>query len=82
MEHVNKQVHLHNPTLVDVSNGIGTIGSIGTINEIVAGTKSNHKLGNFRIVGLADVPAGNQLVVQCDLNLDPVALAEMKHSAA
>jgi molecular chaperone DnaK len=30
----------------------------------------NHKLGNFRIVGLADMPAGNQIVVQCDLNLD------------
>src|SRR5262249_11765423 len=32
----------------------------------------NHRIGNFRITGLADVPAGNQLVVQCDLNLDGI----------
>jgi molecular chaperone DnaK len=32
--------------------------------------RHNHRIGNFRIVGLADVPAGNQLVVQLDLNLD------------
>ena len=30
----------------------------------------NHCIGNFHITGLADVPAGNQIVVQCDLNLD------------
>jgi molecular chaperone DnaK len=41
----------------------------------------NHKLGNFRIVGLADVPAGNQLVVQCDLNLDGMLKVSAKEKA-
>ena len=31
---------------------------------------TTHRIGNFRIEGLAKVPAGNQLVVQLDLNLD------------
>jgi molecular chaperone DnaK len=30
----------------------------------------NHRVGTFHIEGLAKVPAGNQLVVQLDLNLD------------
>jgi molecular chaperone DnaK len=30
----------------------------------------NHRIGRFLIQGLAPVPAGNQLVVQLDLNLD------------
>ncbi|CAB5373632.1 unnamed protein product [Rhizophagus irregularis] len=38
-EHVNKQIHLHNPTLVKVNNGIGTIGNIETVNELSAGSK-------------------------------------------
>lgn len=41
----------------------------------------NHKLGNFRIVGLADVPAGNQLIVQCDLNLDGMLKVSAKEKA-
>ena len=41
----------------------------------------NHKLGNFRIVGLADVPAGNQLVVQADLNLDGMLKVSAKEKA-
>lgn len=32
--------------------------------------RHNHRIGNFRIQGLAPVPAGNQIVVQLDLNLD------------
>jgi molecular chaperone DnaK len=32
--------------------------------------RNNHPVGKFRIQGLAPVPAGNQLVVQLDLNLD------------
>jgi molecular chaperone DnaK len=32
--------------------------------------RHNHGIGKFRIQGLAPVPAGNQLVVQLDLNLD------------
>jgi molecular chaperone DnaK len=32
--------------------------------------RQNHGIGKFRIQGLAPVPAGNQLVVQLDLNLD------------
>jgi molecular chaperone DnaK len=32
--------------------------------------RNNHRVGRFLIQGLAPVPAGNQLVVQLDLNLD------------
>jgi molecular chaperone DnaK len=32
--------------------------------------RNNHRVGRFMIQGLAPVPAGNQLVVQLDLNLD------------
>src|SRR5262249_57439995 len=32
--------------------------------------RQNHRVGKFMIQGLAPVPAGNQLVVQLDLNLD------------
>jgi molecular chaperone DnaK len=32
--------------------------------------RNNHRIGNFVISGLAQVPAGNQLLVQLDLNLD------------
>jgi molecular chaperone DnaK len=41
----------------------------------------NHRIGNFRIVGLADVPAGNQIVVQCDLNLDGMLKVSAKEKA-
>jgi molecular chaperone DnaK len=41
----------------------------------------NHKIGNFRITGLAAVPAGNQLVVQCDLNLDGILKVTAKEKA-
>ncbi|PKB97802.1 hypothetical protein RhiirA5_384396 [Rhizophagus irregularis] len=36
---VNRQIHLHNPTLVKVNNGIGTIGNIETVNGFSAGSK-------------------------------------------
>jgi molecular chaperone DnaK len=32
--------------------------------------RNNHRVGRFRIEGLAQVPAGNEVVVQLDLNLD------------
>jgi molecular chaperone DnaK len=32
--------------------------------------RNNHRVGRFRVQGLAEVPAGNQIVVQLDLNLD------------
>jgi molecular chaperone DnaK len=32
--------------------------------------RNNHRVGNFRIAGLAPVPAGNPIVVQLDLTLD------------
>jgi molecular chaperone DnaK len=32
--------------------------------------RNNHRVGRFLIQGLAKVPAGNQLIVQLDLNLD------------
>src|SRR5205085_6918212 len=35
-------------------------------------TRRNHRVGRFMIEGLAPVPAGNQLVVQFDLNLDGI----------
>jgi molecular chaperone DnaK len=41
----------------------------------------NHKIGNFRITGLADVAMGNQLVVQCDLNLDGMLKVSAKEKA-
>ncbi|MBI2806162.1 MAG: Hsp70 family protein [Planctomycetes bacterium] len=41
----------------------------------------NHKLGNFRITGLAQVPAGNQLTVQCDLNLDGILKVTAREKA-
>src|SRR5262249_30097332 len=41
----------------------------------------NHRIGNFRIVGLADIPAGNQIVVQCDLNLDGMLKVSAKEKA-
>src|SRR5258707_7843264 len=41
----------------------------------------NHRIGNFRITGLAAAPAGNQLVVQCDLNLDGMLKVSAKEKA-
>jgi molecular chaperone DnaK len=41
----------------------------------------NHKIGNFRITGLANVPVGNQLLVQCDLNLDGMLKVSAKEKA-
>jgi molecular chaperone DnaK len=41
----------------------------------------NHKIGNFRIEGLAKVPAGNQLVVQLDLNLDGMLRVSAREKA-
>src|ERR1043165_1441131 len=41
----------------------------------------NHRIGNFRITGLADVPSGNQIVVQCDLNLDGMLKVSAKEKA-
>src|SRR5262245_16060180 len=34
--------------------------------------RRNHRVGRFLITGLAPVPAGNQIVVQFDLNLDGI----------
>ena len=41
----------------------------------------NHKLGNFRITGLADVAAGNSITVQCDLNLDGILKVTAREKA-
>jgi molecular chaperone DnaK len=43
--------------------------------------RHNHKIGNFRITGLAPVPAGNQLVVQLDLNLDGILKVSARERA-
>jgi molecular chaperone DnaK len=41
----------------------------------------NHRIGNFRITGLANLPAGNKLIVQCDLNLDGMLKVTAKEKA-
>jgi molecular chaperone DnaK len=41
----------------------------------------NHRIGNFRIEGLAEVPAGNQIVVQLDLNLDGMLKVSAREKA-
>jgi molecular chaperone DnaK len=41
----------------------------------------NHCIGNFHVSGLADLPAGNQLVVQCELNLDGILKVSAKEKA-
>lgn len=41
----------------------------------------NHRLGNFHVSGLAPVPAGNQIIVQCDLNLDGMLKVSAKEKA-
>ena len=41
----------------------------------------NHPVGRFRIEGLAEVPAGNQIVVQLDLNLDGILKVSAREKA-
>jgi molecular chaperone DnaK len=41
----------------------------------------NHPVGRFRIEGLASVPAGNQIVVQLDLNLDGILKVSAREKA-
>jgi molecular chaperone DnaK len=43
--------------------------------------RHDHRIGNFRIQGLAPVPAGNQLVVQLDLNLDGMLKVSAREKA-
>jgi molecular chaperone DnaK len=43
--------------------------------------RHNHRIGRFRIQGLAPVPAGNQLVVQLDLNLDGILKVSAREHA-
>jgi molecular chaperone DnaK len=43
--------------------------------------RHDHRIGNFRIQGLAPVPAGNQLVVQLDLNLDGILKVSAREKA-
>ena len=43
--------------------------------------RRNHRVGRFRIEGLAPVPAGNQLVVQLDLNLDGILKVSAREKA-
>jgi molecular chaperone DnaK len=43
--------------------------------------RHNHEVGTFRIEGLAQVPAGNQLVVQLDLNLDGMLKVSAREKA-
>src|SRR5258708_35760311 len=43
--------------------------------------RRNHRVGRFMIEGLAPVPAGNQVVVQFDLNLDGVLKVKARERA-
>jgi molecular chaperone DnaK len=43
--------------------------------------RNNHEVGKFRIEGLAQVPAGNQIVVQLDLNLDGMLKVSAREKA-
>ena len=43
--------------------------------------RRNHPVGTFRIEGLARAPAGNQLVVQLDLNMDGVLKVTAREKA-
>jgi molecular chaperone DnaK len=43
--------------------------------------RHNHRVGKFRIEGLADVPAGNPLLVQLDLNLDGLLKVSAREKA-
>jgi molecular chaperone DnaK len=43
--------------------------------------RHNHRVGRFMIQGLAKVPAGNQLVVQLDLNLDGMLKVSAREKA-
>src|SRR6516165_4632694 len=43
--------------------------------------RNNHRIGEFMVQGLARVPAGNQLVVQLDLNLDGMVKVSAREKA-
>jgi molecular chaperone DnaK len=43
--------------------------------------RNNHPVGKFRIEGLGRVPAGNQIVVQLDLNLDGMLKVSAREKA-
>jgi molecular chaperone DnaK len=43
--------------------------------------RRNHRVGTFMITGLAPVPAGNELVVQLDLNLDGMLKVSAREKA-
>ncbi len=43
--------------------------------------RHNHRVGKFRIEGLADVPAGNPILVQLDLNLDGMLKVSAREKA-
>ncbi len=43
--------------------------------------RHNHRVGRFMIQGLAKVPAGNQIVVQLDLNLDGILKVSAREKA-
>jgi molecular chaperone DnaK len=43
--------------------------------------RHNHRIGRFLIQGLAKVPAGNQIVVQLDLNLDGMLRVSAREKA-
>ncbi len=46
-----------------------------------ADVRHNHRVGSFMINGLAEVPSGNPIVVQLDLNLDGILKVSAKERA-
>jgi molecular chaperone DnaK len=69
-------IHRNTPLPASRSEGFATVydGQREVEVDVYQGesedVRHNHPVGRFLIQGLADVPAGNQLVVQLDLNLD------------
>jgi molecular chaperone DnaK len=80
-------IHRNSPLPTSRSEMFATVNNEQTQVEIEVfqgendDIRFNHKIGNFRIEGLAKVPAGNQLVVQLDLNLDGMLRVSAREKA-
>ncbi len=64
-------------TVVDSQSGVEIDVYQGENGDV----RDNHPVGKFLIEGLAKVPAGNQLVVQLDLNLDGMLKVSAREKA-
>jgi molecular chaperone DnaK len=85
--HFGRIVHRNTPlptsrsepfyTVVDSQNSVDIDVYQGEADDV----RRNNRVGRFRIEGLASVPAGNELLVQLDLNLDGVLRVTAKEKA-